>query len=204
MDMPIARTIPALIEEVAARLPDHDALIDGARRFTFATMRDRVEEIARGLAALGVKRGDKVAILMGNRAEWVLTDLAILSLGAVMVGVNTWSTTRELEYVLNHSDATVLVTADRFLKSDYLAQLNELRPWADKLPLLRHVVVVGAGARADVMGFDSLIAAGAVVSLAGIRARASAVAPEDLAYLLYTSGSTAKPKGSNAAAPSAG
>lgn len=195
MPMPVARTIPAFLDEFALKHADREALVGSGQRYTFAALRDRVRELARGLAAIGVRHGDKVAILMGNRPEWVLMDLAVLSLGAVMVGVNTWSSTRELEYVLAQSDTTVLVTANRFLKSDYLAQLEELRPWPEKLPSLRHVIVVGEGVRPDMMTFAEFVAAGATVPHDDVRARAAPVAPEDLAYLLYTSGSTAKPKG---------
>lgn len=198
MDMPVARTIPKLLDELAAKSPDRDALIEGGQSFTFRTLRDRVLDLARSLAGLGVRKGDKVAILMGNRAEWVLMDLAILTLGAVMVGVNTWSTTRELEYVLAHSDTTVLITADRFLKADYLAQLDELRPWSETLPRLRHVIVVGgegSGRRLDAIPFETFAASGRNVPIEEIRERAALVLPEDLAYILYTSGSTSRPKG---------
>jgi fatty-acyl-CoA synthase len=193
MGMPVARTIPAFLDEFAAKFPDRQALVDSDRSFTFRTLRDRVQHLARSLLALGVKQGDKVAILMGNRAEWVLMDFAITTIGAVMVGVNTWSTTRELEYVLSHSDTTVLITADRFLKSDFLAQLDELRPWSNTLPLLRHVIVVGEDTRPDMMSFATFDALATEVPANAIRA--IDVAPEDLAYILYTSGSTARPKG---------
>ncbi len=193
--MPAGRTIPALLDELAARFPDKDALIDARQSYTFRTLRDRVRDLARGLVGLGVQAGDKVAILMGNRAEWVLMNCAITTIGAVMVGINTWSSTRELEYLLAHSDTSVLVTADRFLKSDFLAQLDELRPWSATLPLLRHVIVVGDGSRPDTLPFEALAAAGDGVSLDEVRARGVAVRPDDLAYLLYTSGSTARPKG---------
>jgi fatty-acyl-CoA synthase len=189
MEMPRAKTIPALLDELAQRYPDRDALIDGDRHFTYASLRDQAHGLARDLAGLGVRPGDKVAILMGNRAEWLLMDFATVILGAVMVGVNTWSTARELEYLLAHSDTTVLVTADRYLKADYLALLDELRPWSETLPKLRHVIVVGSDSRPDTIRFDRFIGSGRADPVA------YDVRPDDVAYILYTSGSTSKPKG---------
>jgi len=195
MPMPTGRTIPAFLDEFATKYPDRPALVDGERAYTFRSLRDSAQELARSLIALGVRKSDKVAILMGNRAEWVLMDFAITSIGAVMVGVNTWSTARELEYVLSQSDTTILITADRLLKADYLALLDELRPWSTKLPLLRHVIVLGEDARPDTMTFAAFEQAGRSVPLDDVRTRAADVTPQDMAYILYTSGSTSRPKG---------
>src|SRR5438477_8285218 len=117
--MPISRTIPALLDEMAARYPAREALVGGGRRYTYASLRAEVRAFAKGLHALGVRRGDKVAILMGNKPEWIVADLAICLLGGVMVAVNTWVTRRELHHILMHSDATTLIATDRYLKYDY-------------------------------------------------------------------------------------
>jgi fatty-acyl-CoA synthase len=95
-----------------------------------AELREEVRAFAKGLHALGVRKGDMIAILMGNKPEWIIADLAICSLGAIMVAVNTWVTTRELGYVLAHSDATTLIATDHFLKCDYFAMLKDLEPLA--------------------------------------------------------------------------
>src|SRR5947208_11823290 len=100
MRMPDSRTIPDLLDELARRFPDREALVGGDRRYCFRELRAAVHDVAKGLHALGIAKGDKVAILMGNRPEWVITDLAITLIGGVMVGVNTWATARELEYIL--------------------------------------------------------------------------------------------------------
>src|SRR3954463_3194089 len=105
MPMPVSKTFPRLLKELAARFADREAIVAGDVRLTYAGLHDAVVQTARGLHAVGVRRGDKVAILMGNRAEWILSALAITSLGAVAVAVNTWLTTRELAYVLEHSEA---------------------------------------------------------------------------------------------------
>src|SRR5687768_12939383 len=87
--MPSSRTIPDLIDELAQRYPEREALVGSGQRYTYKALRTEVRRLARGLHALGVRRGDKVAILMGNRPEWLIADFAITLLGAVMVGVNT-------------------------------------------------------------------------------------------------------------------
>src|ERR1051326_546479 len=96
MPMPTSRTVPGLLDEQATRVPDREGLGGGDAGSTDAQLREEVRAFAKGLHALGVRRGDHVAILMGNRPEWVIADLAICALGAVMVAVNTWVTAREL------------------------------------------------------------------------------------------------------------
>jgi fatty-acyl-CoA synthase len=192
MEMPASRTIPDLLDELAARHPDREALVGGDQRYSYRALRAEVRRVAKSLHALGVRKGDKVGILMGNRPEWIIVDFAITLLGGVMVGVNTWATTAELEYLLGHSDTTMLVTVDRFLKYDYLASLDEIAP---RLPQLERIVCLGETPRPGHLPYDTLRTAGADVPDATIDAAQRAIDPRDVAYLLYTSGSTSRPKG---------
>src|SRR4249919_2918024 len=98
-EMPASRTIPRLLDELAARYGAGEALVGSGQRFTYASLRDEVRAFAKGLHALGVRKGDKIAILMGNKPEWIVADLAICLLGGVMVAVNTWVTSRELHHI---------------------------------------------------------------------------------------------------------
>ena len=128
--MPAARTLPRLVEELAQRYGSRPALAGVGRYLSYEQMRDEVWRIARRLHRLGVRPGDKVGILMGNRVEWVTSCLAITGLGAVMVSLNTWATVRELEYMLAHSETRTLIAYPTFLKADYGAMLRELEPHA--------------------------------------------------------------------------
>src|SRR5512145_1419526 len=193
--MPVSRTIPDLIDELARRVPEREALVGSGQRYTYRELRAETRRIARGLRALGVRRGDKVAILMGNRSEWLIADFAIALLGGVMVGVNTWVTARELEYVLGHSDARFLITVDRFLKYNYCALLKELEPHRERLPLLERIVGVGDKLPDGWLRYADLASLGGREPEAAIDAAQRAVEPEDVVYLLYTSGSTSLPKG---------
>src|SRR5262249_5420145 len=193
--LPKSRTIPDLLDEIAGRFADREALVGGGRRFTYAQLQDEVGTFAKGLHALGVKPGDKVAVLMGNRPEWIIADLAICSLGAIMVAVNTWVTSRELKYILHHSDASMLIATDRFLKYDYFAMLAELEPLPLTLPLLRSIVHIGARGYRDSIPFEDVGEWGRTKPGAVLEAASQAIDPQDVAYLLYTSGSTSQPKG---------
>jgi len=193
--IPMSRTVPGLLDEQAARFGAREALVGGGARLTYAQLRDEVRAFAKRLHALGVRKGDHVAILMANRPEWIVADLAVCMLGAVMVAVNTWVTARELCYVLAHSDAKILIASDHFLKYDYFAMLGELEPLAAALPRLERIVHVGARGYKDSLPFADVFARARTVADEEIARAARAIDPQDVCYLLYTSGSTSTPKG---------
>ena len=195
MSAPKSRTIPALLDELADKHPAQEALVGLGQRHTYASLRDEVRSIAAGLFALGVRKGNKVAILMGNRPEWVVADLATCSLGAVMVALNTWTTQRELEFALKASDASVLVTSGAYLKQDYLAMLAEISPRSARLPNLREIVLVAHAGGDGCRAWSDVAQLGAGVCREVLEAAAAAVRPTDIAYLLFTSGTTSTPKG---------
>ena len=173
MRPPDAKTIPDLLDELAARYPDHEALVGGETRLDYRALRAEVRRLAKGLYALGVRRGDKVGLLMGNRPEWILAAFATTLLGATMVAVNTWATARELAHVLVHSDTRFLVTVDRFLKHDYLAMLDALGREGDALAGVQEVVRVGGPAGTPGTALRGAVGAGGGGRRRGDRARAS-------------------------------
>jgi fatty-acyl-CoA synthase len=197
MNRPASHTLPDLLDELATCQPEHELIVSssGTERLTYAETRARARKLAKGLLRLGVKRGDMVALLMNNRPEWLLIDFAVTLLGATLVPISTWSRPRELEYVLNHCAAGTLVTIPRFGGQDYLGALGELGgPGGSRLPQLRRVVVAG-DAPAPLTAFDALWGLGRDVNDGEIDAAQRAVSPQDVAYVLYTSGTTSTPKG---------
>lgn len=195
MQQPDSKTLCGLIEEMAVRYPTRPALSFQGRTVTFAEFRQLALECAKALHAHGVRRGDKVGVLMGNRLEWVVANFAAQYVGATMVAVNTWYTQRELAYVLEHADISVLLSADQFLRANYSEMLQALQPWAQQLPMLRKVVILGDALPAGAVPYNDFLRSGNGISDEQILAIAREVDVEDVAYLLYTSGSTAHPKG---------
>jgi long-chain acyl-CoA synthetase len=156
-------------------------------RTSYAQLGADVRALAKGLIALGVTAGDRVAILSNTRAEWTLADLGAICAGAAVVPVYQTNSPEECQYVLEHSGATVLLAEDE----DQLAKVAEIR---DALPELRHVILF-EGAGDDALTLAELRAAGADLPDADLDARVAAIGPDDLATIVYTSGTTGPPKG---------
>jgi long-chain acyl-CoA synthetase len=186
-----ARTVASLALGAAARYggtamcqPREDGRWE---RTSYAQFGADVRMIAKGLIALDVAPGDRVAILSNTRAEWTLADFGAICAGAVVVPVYQTNSPEECEYVLEHAGATVLFAEDE----GQLAKLAEVR---DGLPELRHVIRF-AGEGGDALTLDELRTAGAEVSDADLDARVAAIGSHDVATIVYTSGTTGPPKG---------
>jgi long-chain acyl-CoA synthetase len=157
----------------------------------YRELAERVHAVSIGLRELGVRDGDRVAILSENRPEWAITDYACLTARATDVPIYPTLPARQVQYILRDSGAVAAVVSTA-------AQLEKLRTIREHLPALRHVIALDADALGpDVLPFDELLACGraALARHPGWRAHALAAAPDDLATLIYTSGTTGDPKG---------
>jgi crotonobetaine/carnitine-CoA ligase len=168
------------LEEAVSRSPDKTFLVFSDREVTYADFLERVHRVANGLLSLGVKKGDKLAILLVNRLEFPCAWLAANTVGAVMVPVNARFVDEEISYVLHHSEARLLVTSDHHLET---AQ----RLKAD-LPHLHTVISVDQGGAPGAVPFSALLGSPAELPAVDIDAH-------DDAVILYTSGTTGAPKG---------
>lgn len=195
MHRPDIDTLGALIEWRARQTPDHPALTYAGVTHSFAAIRAQVLDVARALRAAGVQRGDRVGLLLGNSTEWIVCNFAAQYLGATMVALNSWYTDGELAYVVEHADISLLVFHHRILRTDYVAMLGRLQPLDQGFPRLRHMVQIGGTAMKGAQAWQEFLHEGTHVPEAEVLDTLAQVRPEDIAYQLYTSGSTARPKG---------
>ena len=195
------QTLPALLDAVAARHPSDDAFISARRRATYAELRDDSIAIGRGLAARGVGRGTRTALLMPNRAEWLATAFGVWRCGGILVPLSTLARPRELAHFLRSADVALLVAVRSFLRHDYEAMLDEIAPGAGRapapvfdaaLPALRQVVWLDDEPAAAVR---TLAAPGDALGGAWPGVLAARIAPADPATVTFTSGTTSEPKG---------
>jgi fatty-acyl-CoA synthase len=167
----VSRTLGQILEAQANERPEADALVTPSARLTWAQLAQRARRAAGAMRELGIAKGDHIGILMPNGEDWLATFYGAAMLGAVTVPVNTRFKAAELAYCLKQADCKALFYAERFLKIDYAAMVNEVR---GELPLLRHAVI-GAPQGPELDAAD--------------------VKPDDLLLIQFTSGTTAYPKG---------
>jgi fatty-acyl-CoA synthase len=189
-----ALTLGQMVDRSAARFPDREAVVFKGERISYADLKRRVDDFARGLLGLGLGPGDHVVLWMPNCVEWNVANLAIAKIGAVTVTCNSRYKALEVEYVLRQSGARGVVMVDRFAAAsiDYLEILSEARAIAGGLPGVRHVIVLGDRRPANGVGFAEVERAGRV---GGPSLDAITVRPDDPVEMLYTSGTTGEPKG---------
>jgi fatty-acyl-CoA synthase len=190
----LGETIGDNLDRTVAAHPDRDALISVHQsvRQTWAQFHAAVEEIARGLLALGIEPRERVGIWSPNNAEWVTLQYATAKIGAILVNINPAYRTSELAYALAQSEVSTLVLAPRFRQADYLAMLEEV---ADQLPGLRRRIVLGDEAPAGALRWSDLREAAVTVGGDDLRARQAALQFDDPINIQYTSGTTGFPKG---------
>jgi fatty-acyl-CoA synthase len=202
---PVSGTLGGLVDELAAAAPAAEAVVFRDERLAYAALKARADDFAKALLAVGVRRGDRVALLITNRMEWVVAAFGAAKIGAIIAAISTFSTPRELAWALEHSGASVLVTLSAFRGRRFLDALHDICPGLDgatpgalrseRLPHLRAVIAVDGPPSAGVLTLPEFLAGAAQIGAATLEAAQVAVGPTDICYILYTSGSTAAPKG---------
>jgi acyl-CoA synthetase (AMP-forming)/AMP-acid ligase II len=194
-------TIPAMVREVAAANPGAEAVVEGDRRIDFEGLRRRVDAAARSLLAVGIERGDRVAIWAPNSLEWIVAALGITTAGATLVPVNTRFKGAEAAFVLARSGARVLFTVRGFLDTDYPALLAASASAAasaaagDELPMLEHTVLFTGEPVEDELGWEDFLAHGDSLPEEMVDARVGSLTADDASDVVFTSGTTGTPKG---------
>jgi fatty-acyl-CoA synthase len=193
-------TAYGLLAAVAARHGEREAIVLGDERVTFADFLARVDTLAAGLTALGLGRGDALAIWLPNRPGWFVAQYAAARLGIVVVALNPRYRAHELGYILGQSKATALLVTDHLGPIDYFETLHQVIPelatavpgelTSAALPHLRHVLVDAEDPYPGCHALADVLDAGDPGALP-----APSVEPDAVLTLLYTSGTTSFPKG---------
>ncbi len=189
MTAPIPATIPELIASAARQFPDRVAIREEHAELTFAALDALRLRVARALLTLGVCPGDRIAVWAPNRHEWVAAALGIHSAGAILIPVNTRMKGAEIADILDQSGARLL-----FCIGDFLGEYFPDMVKGQANPMLERIVVLGEARKGDLAWAEFLALAEQTPEAAALE-RAAAVRPENLSDIMFTSGTTGRPKG---------
>ena len=201
------KTIGAFLEEQVKNLPEHEFIVypDRDLRFTFHQFNDRVNQLAKGLLAIGIGKGDNVGIWATNVPDWTTFMFATAKIGAVLVTINTHYRSFELEYLIKQADLKALALIDSFREHDYLQTINELIPEltssqrgqlkSEKFPELRNVIFIGQEKHRGMYNTRELMLLGDQYDNRELEEISASLCPHDVINMQYTSGTTGFPKG---------
>ncbi len=200
-------TIGEVFRRAAERYPAQDAMVflEQGYRASYAELDQQVELAARGLLALGLQKGDHLALWCTNWPQWVLLQFASARVGVVLVTVNPGYRAAEFQYALHQSDARALALIERFKTSDYFQALHEICPDvsrsapgqldSEQFPNLRWIISLAGSTPPGMIHWSQLLARGQTVSPAALAEREAQLGPNDTINIQYTSGTTGFPKG---------
>jgi len=201
------KTIGAFLEEQVKKLPDHEFIVypDRNLRFTFRQFNERVNQLAKGLLAIGISKGDNVGIWATNVPDWTTFMFATAKIGAVLVTINTHYRSFELEYLIKQADLKALALIDSFRDHDYLQTINQLIPEltsskrgqlrSKKFPELRNVIFIGQEKHRGMYNTRELMLLGDQYDNSELDSIKEALCQHDVINMQYTSGTTGFPKG---------
>ncbi len=207
MSMQITLTVGGLLDDIARRYPDNDALVYPERglRYSYSQFNDICRQVAKGLMAMGIKKGDNLSIWAYNVPEWVILQFATAKIGAILVTVNTSYKSAELEYILNQSDSTTLFMVKTFKDTDYVQTICDVVPELQSsepgkihcaaLPHLKRIIFIGDETPAGMINFKSILELGNDISDAELSAVEATLDCHETINMQYTSGTTGFPKG---------
>jgi acyl-CoA synthetase (AMP-forming)/AMP-acid ligase II len=190
-DLPV-RTIPAMVRSSAERWPNHPAVVDGDTRLTYAGLAEAMRRSARAAMAAGLGPGDRAAVWAPNIPEWIVAALGVIAAGGAVVPVNTRFKEQEAAHVLGTSRARVCFTVNGFLDIDYLSMLAAV---GEGLPELGDIVVLRGDAPAGTVSWDRYLARAEEVPDSSAEGIELAISGDDVSDVLFTSGTTGRPKG---------
>lgn len=201
------KTLGQLLDETIAKIPDNDAVVYADRdyRQTWTQFGNTVDTLARGLMALGVKHGEKVAVWATNVPYWVALQFATAKIGAILLTVNTSYRQSELTYLMQQSETENIFIIDGFRDHDYIQTIYDLIPElrlqprgllkSARFPHLKRVLFLGAEKHRGMYSIPEILSLAPMISDQEYEERKASVSPHDVVNMQYTSGTTGFPKG---------
>ena len=199
-------TISEFFARTVSRYPDREACIfcESGERWTWSQLSQKVDQLAAGLLAIGVYKGDRVGIWSPNKPEWVLAQFATARIGAILVNINPAYRRAELKYALAKVGVKVLITAESFKSSNYLEMLTDLIPElatcksenlsSSEFPLLTSIIKIGLVSQRGMFCFQEIIENGTTAYLMRLDSISRKLFSDESINLQFTSGTTGAPK----------